>query len=52
MNAAEAFVRTFIKYCIEIYFIYPGTLVMCFVVALDYSDGMKCVLGIKVALLI
>jgi acetolactate synthase-1/2/3 large subunit len=46
MNGAESLVRTLIKSGVEICFTNPGTSEMHFVAALDYVDGMRCVLGL------
>tara|TARA_B100000497_G_C7686877_1_gene416528 strand:- start:711 stop:2258 length:1548 start_codon:yes stop_codon:yes gene_type:complete len=46
MNGAESLVRTLVKSGVEICFTNPGTSEMHFVAALDYVDGMRCVLGL------
>jgi len=46
MNGAESLVRTLVKSGVEVCFTNPGTSEMHFVAALDYVDGMRCVLGL------
>ena len=46
MNGAESLVRTLVKSGVEVCFSNPGTSEMHFVAALDYVDGMRCVLGL------
>jgi acetolactate synthase I/II/III large subunit len=45
MNGAESLVRTLLASGIDTCFANPGTSEMHFVAALDYVDGMRCVLG-------
>ena len=46
MNGAESLVRTLVNSGVEVCFSNPGTSEMHFVAALDYVDGMRCVLGL------
>jgi len=46
MNGAESLVRTLLKSGVDVCFTNPGTSEMHFVAALDYIDGMRCVLGL------